>query len=113
MQPAARAGANFHPPGQRKVPGTTAATTPAGSGDQRKLAFFGGRDLAGFLVGQLTVEAKAADQGPQFDLVRVPNGLAHLQTDQQGDLLAMLVDQVGEVLEDLAARSWVQPRPGP
>ena len=24
----------------------------------------------------------------------------------------MLVDQVGEVLEDLAARSWMQPRPG-
>jgi hypothetical protein len=24
----------------------------------------------------------------------------------------MLLDQVGEVLENLAARSWVQPRPG-
>ena len=64
------------------------------------------------LSGQLTVEAKAANQGHQFDLVRVSNGLAHLQTDQQGDLRAMLLDQVGEVLENLAARSWVQPRPG-
>ena len=41
-----------------------------------------------------------------------PNRLAHLETDQQGDLLAMLFDQIGEVLEDLAAGSWVQPRPG-
>src|SRR4029453_4163324 len=98
---------------QRKVPwddgSDDARWFPA---DQRKLALVGRRDLTGLLVRQLAVEAEAADQCPQFDLVRIPNRLAHLETDQQGDFFAMFFDQIGEVLEDLAAGSWMQSRPG-
>ena len=32
----------------------------------------------------------------------MPDGLAHLQADQQSDLVSVLVDELGEVLQDLA-----------
>ena len=71
------------------------------AGDQRQLAVVGRRDVAGLLVGQLAVEAQAADQCTELDLVGGADGLAHLQTDQQRDLGAVLVDQRGEALQDL------------
>jgi hypothetical protein len=83
-----------------KFHGTTAATTPAGW-----------RDLARFLVRKLAVEAQAADQRPKLDLIRVANRLAHLEADQQGDFLAMFLDEIRKMLQDLASSAWVQPGP--
>ena len=98
--------------GEREVPRHDCGDdTGRLAGDQRQLALLGWRDLARFLVRKLAVEAEAANQRPKLDLVRVADRLAHLEADQQGDFLAMLLDEIGEALQDLASSAWVQPRP--
>jgi hypothetical protein len=98
--------------GQREVPGHHRGDhTGRLAGHQGQFALGRGRDVAGLLVGEFAVEAQAADQRTQFDLVRGADRLAHLEADQQGDLVPVGVDQAGELLQDLTALAGVHPWP--
>lgn len=53
------------------------------------------RGLVGQFVRQLPVPAEGVDEGAQFDLVRVRDGLAHLQADGERQFLAPFLEHLG------------------
>jgi hypothetical protein len=61
--------------------------------------------------GQLAVPAEGVDDRAKPDLVRVGDGLAHLQADGEHDLLPPLFEQLGDAQEHPSPLGGREARP--
>lgn len=99
--------------GEREVPWCDRADHTGGlARDHGEGVGDGVRGLVGELVGQLPVPAECVDDGAQFYVLRVGDGLAHHQANRERQFLAPLFEDFGDPQQDPAAVGGGQARPG-